>query len=199
MVRFSDTENDGGLPYGSTVSGDTPTVFTMPVLVEKSEYCNSVKFSINGTFVKSVSSIQEKVDIHIYNGKDEDITAHYFYSGVRNPTVQLKNTTTQFSLELERNHTLESWVLVLNKKVLLAQVINGSVTPQNEWILVLSFPAAYFESCLIQKAYLSVSMLSSVFTNASMYLGEPVIPYFADHSILNSQTSSCSRNLQVFS
>ena len=165
----------------------------------KSENCNYVKMSVAGTFVESVTFLQEEIDIlvHIFDGQDQDITANYFHSGIMNPTMEFKNTTTNLSVELARNYTLESWKLTLDEDVLLAQIKDLLLAPQTEWNLALSFPPVYKDSCLIRRAHLSVAMLSSVFTDPTTYFGNAVTPSLSASSKLLSRASPCSRNLQV--
>ena len=197
MMVFSDDITESNLPYGSTAGGGLPLVFLLPVLITKSDYCNSIKFSVAGKEVKGLLFSEDTlVELEIFNGANEKITSQYFHSGFLTPTVEFTNSTSHFSLPITRNYTAQTWTIPLNHSTLLLEQ-DHNISSQQDWLIRVTFPHTYIDSCLVQPSVYSVSLLSSFFKNPEQYFGTPVDPVFeADHP-LQSRTSPCSRNVEI--
>ena len=199
MVIFSDNNAVSDLPYGSSLNDRLPLVFLLPVLVRKSDYCNSIAFFLSGKEVDGVLFSEDTLlEMKIFNGAREDITSQYFYSGVLSPAVQFSNSTSQFFLPISRNHTAETWTIALNESALLRQLEkNTSGTSQQDWKIRVAFPNTYMEACLVRESVFSVSLLSTLFVKPDRYFGAPVTPVINTESSLRSRYSPCSRNVQI--
>ena len=193
VVVFSDDGTKSELVYPATLDGGLPLLFVIPVLVTKSDYCNSMVFSVGGEEVEGVSFSEETlVEINILNGAKEKITSQYFYSGVLSPSVQFTNTTSQLDLPITRNYTAGTWTILLNKNTLLSEADSSP----RDWQIRVTFPNTYVDSCLVQEAVFSVSLLSSVYSKLDNYF-DPVTPVLNTASQLLSRYSPCSRNVQI--
>ena len=197
MMVFSDDISESDLPYGSTAGGGLPLVFILPVHITQSDYCNSIKFSVAGKEVEGVLFSEETlVVLDIFNGANEKITSQYFHSGFLTPTVELSNSTSHFSLPITRNYTSQTWVIPLNRSTLLIEQ-EHNIFSQQDWLIRVTFPNTFIDSCLVQPSFLPVSLLGSFFKNPEQYFGAPVEPVFEADRTLQFRNSPCSRNVMI--
>lgn len=183
-----------------TTSGDLPLVLTLPLSVESSQFCNSVTFSVTSTPVSGVVYQGEgvQVQVQVVSSAEDQVTQETMFSGALTPTLTFTNTTSTFTVPVvEAGGT---WLLNLDNSSLLVQYDpdTGYLMPQQDWDVVVHFPYAFVETCLIKPAVFSVSLLSRVFTEPTQYLGSVVTnPPFTSTAPLESRHSPCSRHLQV--
>ncbi|KAL5263371.1 hypothetical protein ACHWQZ_G008665 [Mnemiopsis leidyi] len=197
MMVFSDDITESDLPYGLTAGGGLSLVFILPVHITQSDYCNSIKFSVAGKEVEGVLFSEETLlELDIFNGANEKITSQYFHSGFLTPIVELSNSTSHFSLLITRNYTSQTWVIPLNRSTLLIEQ-EHNIFSQQDWLIRVTFPNTFIDSCLVQPSVLPVSLLSSFFKNPEQYFGASVEPVFEADRTLQFRNSPCSRNVMI--